>query len=231
MAHHGYHLGEPNLLPTRLSQACAVVLEADGAGVTAFSGTNKLPLGASGPEASVAEMLQFSNGEGPCFSAFHTNTTVYAGPEVLANQWPTLHEELLARTPYRAILSLPIQRDRLAFGVLELYFRDPHAIELYEHWSWARTAAGTVADALLDPAGSGRPGWDQDWLDSPAAISRNKVWQAIGLLIGALALSSSDALAYLRGYSFSRSMSVEDAAHALIDRTLPVEEVRDYLFR
>ena len=59
------------LLPVLLARACARVLGVAGAGISVFADDYRVPLGASDNDASSAERLQFTLGEGPCLDAYH----------------------------------------------------------------------------------------------------------------------------------------------------------------
>ena len=60
----------PARMPVRLSKACTRVLPVAGAGLSLFSApTMPIPIGASDDTALIAEQLQFTTAEGPCFTA------------------------------------------------------------------------------------------------------------------------------------------------------------------
>jgi hypothetical protein len=117
----------PELLPTRLMRACAQVRPVDGAGISFLSGfRHRVPLGASDDDAVLAERLQFTVGEGPCLTAHAEDGAVMATADTMGKRWPIFYRELLARTPYRAILSLPVTTEE--FGgdaAVDLYYADP----------------------------------------------------------------------------------------------------------
>jgi hypothetical protein len=69
----------PELLPTRLAKACTRVLPIDDAGISMFTApTMRIPIGASGDDATIAERLQFTAAQGPCIDARHTGQRVVA---------------------------------------------------------------------------------------------------------------------------------------------------------
>ena len=122
-------LAGPELLPVRLARAAVRVLPGvAGAGISVLAEPGmRVPLGASDEDAATAEQLQFTVGEGPCLQAHTSALPVYAPAAVFTARWPLLYAELTARTPYRAVLALPL-RYRFT-GALDLYLRgdDPIA--------------------------------------------------------------------------------------------------------
>src|SRR4051794_10539556 len=60
---------DPDLLPVRLARAAADVLGADGAGISFYEDDFRVPLGASDEMTTLAERLQFTQGQGPCLDA------------------------------------------------------------------------------------------------------------------------------------------------------------------
>ena len=78
-------LGVPELLPSRLAVAAVAALDGvDAAGISLFTDELRVPIGTSDTAAAVAQALQFSVGDGPCFAAHHDQKTVVADQHVLA---------------------------------------------------------------------------------------------------------------------------------------------------
>ena len=96
------------LTPTVLAESAAELLPVDGASISTLLEILRLPLGASGPAASMAEELQTSLGEGPCLAAAVARTVRVADLAELTHRWPVYGEELLRRTPYRSVASVPL---------------------------------------------------------------------------------------------------------------------------
>ena len=209
------------LVPQRLTEAAAQVLPVAGVGLSLyFANGRRLPLGGSDPVAAAAERLQFTVGEGPCLTAHAEQRAVVADEAELA-RWPTFTAELVARTPIRGVIALPLEDGLADVGVLDLYVSPPHRVEEL-----------SVADALVvtrevtrvfqEVNGPGRTGGPA-WLDAPAAQRRSLVWQAMGFVNVSLQVGSADALALLRAHAYSRGADVDDVAVAVLDRSLPVE--------
>ncbi|MBB3677249.1 ANTAR domain-containing protein [Modestobacter versicolor] len=214
----------PELLPERLARACVAVLPVDGAGLSAFfAADRRLPLGASDPHSATAERLQFTVGEGPCISAHASGQTVFADAQSLHARWPVFADALVARTPIRGVISLPLHGALTGLGALDLYVLRPDDLRVL-----SLTDALTVCAALSDcfataMAGEPRREGGPSWLDAPAATRRALVWQAIGILNAGLELPSPDALALLRAWAYSHDSDLDDVAAAVVERRLPVE--------
>lgn len=217
------------LLPVRLSRACVEVLPVDGAGLSLHETAFRVPLGANDDVATLAERLQFTQGEGPCLEAAGERRLLVAGPRVLGDRWPAFTDELYRRTPYRAIASLPLALTPRTFGALDLYFTDPDAVDGVSLVDVSSVCA-EIVEALqiataAGPAPSTHVTLDSDvdpdvlpaWLTSAPARMRASVWVAMGMAMTAHRLTASDALALLRSYAYGHDLLVDDLAVALAD--------------
>lgn len=76
----------------------------------------------------------------------------------------------------------------------------------------------------LSPVG----GWHADGQvgnaqEQPVSLERVEVYQATGMLIGALQVDSTEALVRLRAYAFVHSMTASDVAWAIVQRRLALD--------
>lgn len=222
MAASAEGLPAAELVPQRLAEAAAQVLPVAGVGLSLYFATGRrLPLGASDPVAASAERLQFTVGEGPCLSAHAEQRALVADEAELAERWPVFTAELVARTPVRGVIALPLEDGLAEVGVLDLYVVPPHRVgELSV--SDALVVTREVTRVFQETNGPGRPGGPA-WLDSPAAQRRSLVWQAMGFVNVSLRVDSPEALALLRAYAYGRGTDVDDVAAAVLDRSLPVD--------
>ena len=207
------------LLPSRLARAAALTLDADGAGISLFEQSVRVPLGASDAHAVAAERLQFTQGSGPCLEAIRTASPVIASAGLLGSRWPVLTEALTRTTPYRSLLSLPLRFPTGLTGALDLYLRGDDGgtrLNLVE----AVRVAGRIADALTAAAEADDDASVPAWLRAPLATRRALVWVAIGILMATLELVPDDALARLRGHAFATNQTVDDVSRALVERRL-----------
>lgn len=220
-------LAAPELLPERLAVACAEVLSTDGAGLSlTFATGRRLPIGASDATAATAERLQFTVGEGPCLFAQDTSRPVLAGQAELQGRWPVFHDELLRRTPFRGVVSLPLPDGMAGIGALDLYFtRDADVPRLSLFTSTAVSTAIArhlhTAMARATTSDDGAPAW----LESPAARSRALVWQALGYLNTTLHVTTRDALALLRAHAYGLGQDVDTLAEQVLSGTVPAADL------
>ncbi|MCO7220914.1 GAF domain-containing protein [Klenkia sp. PcliD-1-E] len=206
------------LLPDRIAAACVAVLPFDAAGLSmTLLPDRRLPLGSSDPMAATAERLQFALGGGPCTAAHRAHAPVLAINEDLAAQWPVYATQLTAHTPYRTVLSLPVGDPLSGAVVLDLYRRSagrpgPAVLAAVADVAQACGATLTTALAADTDLELGLP----PTLRSPAIAARQTVWQAIGHTTVELQISSTDALAALRGLAFRHDTDLETIAGRIL---------------
>lgn len=219
--------GQVELLPDHLTHACVDVLPVAGAGIALFSGSIRVPLGASDEASADAERLQFTTGEGPCIHAHRTASTVVVGIDEMITRWPLFHSELLAKTRVRSIIAVPLGEPLAGLGTVDLYFHHPraaHAVDLHD----VAAVVGRMAELLVDGVplpsvavpGLVPPGW----LTRPME-GRSEVVVAMGMLNTALELSSQQSLDVLRGHAFATDSTLDDTAHDVVTRSLSVDDL------
>ncbi|GAB3348858.1 GAF domain-containing protein [Modestobacter lapidis] len=201
------------------------MLPVDGAGLSlAFAPDRRLPLGASDDTAALAERLQFTVGEGPCQAAHATGERVVAGEAEIGSRWPAFAELLTTRTPFRAVLSVPLADELRGIGALDVFLappRDVRDVRLPDVLAVATAIAATLSNPTTAPHREEGPAW----LDAPAADRRALVWQAIGYVNAGLEVSSTDALALLRGHAWAQGRDLDDVARAVLEQQLPLQNL------
>lgn len=220
----------PELLPVRLTRACVQVLPVVGAGLSLLNHDFRVPVGASDETASLAERLQFTQGEGPCLDAAQQGRIVLAGEADLRQQWPLFAAEFLEQTPYHGTLCLPLHLSSETTGALDLFVIDPDDLAAI-----SLTDAVAVSDEIIDAlsiaqALTGSVGAFSDepgpaWLNSGGAHDRTMVWVAMGILMTRLDADADTALAVLRGYCYSHGAVLDDIAGDLVGGRLDVAEI------
>jgi hypothetical protein len=213
------------LLPTTLAVACADVLPVDGVGLSVFSQPIRVPLGASSDEAAAAERLQFTVGEGPCIQALHDRTEIRVSGGDMRRRWPIFYDELILRTPYRSIASLPLRITAKLAGAIDFYFEDSRGAFTVD-LDAATRAAGHVAETLRVTSAPAVPSMRSAdvlvpaWMHSPSAGDRLRTWIATGVLIAQSGLTGPDALVRIRAYAYAEEQDLADVTTAIIDGTL-----------
>lgn len=215
-------------LPAVLARACVQVLPVAGAGI---SSTNQLrvPLGASDSTVVRAERLQTTLGEGPCLTATSTSMPVRATASMMASRWPVFHQELLRQTPYRTIVSLPLQSHQRLFAALDLYSTDEVAFAHLALDEIQAEVADPLASMLVTQPHTTEPGQEDlpAWLDSGRVRERMKVWVSIGMLMETGLLTNTEALSVLRAYAYTHDTTLDELAAQLTTRQVSVDTVLD----
>jgi hypothetical protein len=221
-------LAGPELLPERLALASARMLRVDGAGISvADPNGQRIPLGASSPTAALAERLQFTAGVGPCTAAQVSREPVFADLGELYRRWPAFADILVAGTPYRAIVALPLSEAIVGLGAVNLYFEreeDVPALDVFEALAVGGLVTSALGEAAVWSDWSAERG--PDWLHGPAATSRAAVWEAIGKVSLALQVQAPTALEFMRRAARSEGRTVDEVAADLLDARLGAEALR-----
>ena len=206
-------------------------VEGAGAGLSLLNHDFRVPVGASDEAASTAERLQFTQGEGPCLDAARKSRIVIAGEDDIQRQWPLFAADFFTRTPYRGALCMPLRLSPETVGALDLFVTHPDDLAKI-----SLTDAVAVSDQIMDAlliaqaitgsvgTFSGEP--EPVWLQSGAVRDRTNVWVAMGMLMTRLETTAPDALAMLRGYSYSAGTVLDEVASDLITGRLDVEQIQ-----
>ena len=208
--------------------ACVELLEVDGASVSlAHGGATQGTFGSSGEMSRRLDELQFTLGEGPCLDAVRHGRPVLVAdlddPE--DERWPAFTGELL-RSGINAVFALPVRIASQQVGALDLFRRRAGELTgraLTGGLLAAELAAVPLMDLMSsdldwDASAEGGDGWDQ-----LASLSRVEVYQATGMLIGALDIGPTEALLRLRAYAFAHDMTAAETAWAILEGRVSLE--------
>jgi hypothetical protein len=218
---------EPQFVPDRLAAAAAEVTGIDGVGLGVFDRHGfTVPIGASSEAAALAERLQFTVGQGPCYDAHTSGRAVVATEPVMARRWPHYHDLLVTQTSFRSVVALPLTGPLDSLATIDLLFDDPHAAD---HAPLAHvevvcryiTAALIEADLLADTADlhasdAADRGDAPVWMSSASGVARSQVMVAVGMLTRHLGMATADALKVLKGYAYANRSTTDQVAAALI---------------
>ena len=211
-----------------LCQACVDLLGVDGASVSLMhDGATQGTFGSSGARSRQLDELQFTFGEGPCMDAVSSGNPVLVGDldDLDEARWPAFRGAVLD-AGMGAVFALPVTVAGNAVGALDL-FRTRSGPLVGPSLAGALVAAELAALPLLDlmtadtdweQAGQGGDGFTQ-----LAGLERVEVYQATGMIIGAIGMSATDALIRLRGYAFAHAMTASEVGYAIIERRLLVD--------
>lgn len=211
-----------DMLPMVFVQAAVDVLPVTGAGVS-LADELRIPLAASDEHAVMAERLETTLGEGPCLTAVSLRRPVVADLEFMATNWPFFYERLVAETPYQSVASFPLQSRQGSYvGELDLYSTSITTLTSTEIAEVEAAVVSPVARVLF--RGPFRDELDRlgapEWFRTDLASARMNVWTAIGMSMERLQLTNKDALALLRGYAYSRDLTLDQVAQLMTETEL-----------
>jgi hypothetical protein len=211
-----------------LCHACVDVLEVDGASISLMhEGTTRGTFGSSGEMSRTLDELQFTFGEGPCLDAVRQGSPVLVADfdDPAEGRWPAFSGALLDAGVH-AVFAMPVAVARAHVGALDLFRRDSGPLSsagLVGGLLAADLAALPLLDLMTanvdwDSAAQGDDGWEQ-----LASLERVEVYQATGMIIGALGTGPAEALVRLRAYAFSHGLTASEAAWAVVDRQISLD--------
>jgi hypothetical protein len=217
--------GTPLDAANQLCRACVEFLDVDGASVSLIhDGASRGTFGSSGRMSRRLDELQFTYGEGPCLDAVRAGGPVLVDDlnDVAEVRWPAFRDAALD-AGISAVFALPVLIASAHVGALDLYNRRPGPLAdpmLAGALLAAELAALPLLDLMTahvdwDSAAQGDDGWEQ-----LASLERVEVYQATGMLMAALNVSPSEALARLRGFAYAHSMTASEVAWAIVERRL-----------
>jgi GAF domain len=195
-----------------LCLACADVLDVTGAGLMLVSGGRSLGcVGVSDPVTGVVEQVEYTLGEGPCMTAYRSQTPIF-DPDLADEtivQWPEFRGGALAAGVHAAF-GFPLLVDRICIGALNLYRDRPGALS-DEQIGDAVVAARLASRTLLSWQAGAPPG-TVAWQLEQVPNHRMQVHQATGRISVQAGISLADALVLMRAYAFSRDLPIGDVA-------------------
>ncbi|MBI9116176.1 ANTAR domain-containing protein [Sanguibacter suaedae] len=201
-------------LVARLCRASVDVLGGDGAMITLSStGANVIPVCATDPTGARLEDLQEVLGEGPGALSLSSGRIVVSRVDS-DDRWPMLAGAVLDALGRVVVHAIPMRPGTTTLGVLSLYTQgDEHGGSSATHEDMQFLADAVGAALLQDgdvAAQVGRSAW----------VDRARVHQATGMVVAQLGTGPQDALALLRAHAYASSVSLDDIAAAVLDRSL-----------
>ena len=206
----------------RLCRACVDLLQVDGASLSlTIEGTQRGTFGSSSATSRRLDELQFTYGEGPCLDAVEQGRPVLVADLAdMHSRWP-FYAGAVLDAGIQAVFALPVQFSQQPVGALDLYRdrRGPLSAEALEGGMLAaELAALPLLDLMASHAEWDATGQQEDgWLQL-ASLDRVEVYQATGMIMGAMNVDCVEALVRLRGYAFARDLTAGEAAWAIVER-------------
>jgi hypothetical protein len=145
----------------------------------------------------------------------------------LHRRWPAFADLLEARTPYRAVVALPLREAIAGMGAMDLYFEredDVPALDVFEALAVGDLVTSVLSETAVWSTWTSARG--PEWLHGPAAQRRAAVWEAMGTIALALEVDAPTALDVLRAAAYGRDRPVDDVAADVLAGTLAAEDLR-----
>lgn len=191
-----------------------------GASIAVFDGGGRQSTVCSSDSVSARiDELQFELGEGPQWSVLETGVPVLVSDvrSAASEGWPVFSAAVQALR-VGAVFTFPLLMGAVTVGVVSLYRRSPRGLsqkQIVKATSLASAVAGIAARHAVEDAGNDE---GDESVMSPAL--RREVHQATGIIVVQLDVSATVAYSRLRAYAFSAGLTVQDVAHAVVDRQL-----------
>jgi len=186
--------------------------------VVALTATPRETLYTSDGLAEDLEDLTMTIGEGPSTEAIADGPSMIADlsdPQYLT-RWPAFAPAAI-RCGIQAIFALPLRVGGIRLGVMDLYRRDPGALE-GEPLADALMLTELACALLLDTAQDDGKG--PDGLPERTALQHPEVHQATGMVTVQLGVSAAVALVRLRAHAYTTDRTLRDVAGDVVTRAL-----------
>lgn len=213
----------------QLCSACVDLLEVDGAALClVLDQTTRGTLGADSDLSRRLDALQLTAGHGPCLDAVASGRPVLVTDldDAAELRWPGFTGGVLD-AGVRAVFALPVTLSRQCVGALSLYRVRPGALSA-SSLDGGLLAAELAALPLLDviaeheaaelATADGDQNDDEEASSHVAALERVEVYQATGMIMGALDVAPAEALVRLRAQAFLRGVTATELAWEIVER-------------
>lgn len=206
--------------PTAVQHVGAVVITVAGVDASAVAVTlaasPREVIHVSDQVADEMEELATTLGEGPGVEALTDGPALAADLADFSSRarWPVFAPAAV-ELGARAVFALPLQVGGIHLGVLDLYRKDPGALDSRQ-FADVLLLADTACALLLDAgtaAGHGRH-------PEEAGLQHPEVHQATGMMVAQIGVSAAVALVRLRAYAYAHDQRLRDVAADVVARRL-----------
>lgn len=207
-------------LPFRLCRTFVDLVGAEGGAITlAYSDPERTTVCVTDATADRIEDLQEVLGQGPGPDAYQSGRLVKATfPSTPGGHWQMLENAIPGLAAEMTIHAFPMRVGSEVLGVVTVHSTEP--LELRVPVADAQFLADAVGAAIAREADEGSD--DARW------EARDRVNQATGMVVAQVAIEPSDALALMRAFAFSHSMSLDEVATAIIERRQDFSQNADF---
>ncbi len=198
-------------LAARLCNAFVGVFGGAGAAITlGYNQPDRMTLCASDATVARLDGLQEVLGEGPGWDAFTSRRVVTADLRH-PTPWEQFSSSARDELGELWVCAAPMRPDDRALGVVIVYDESAEAVD----------GDPVLAQFLADAVGAALLGHEALLTDDVGPwVLRQKVHQAVGMVVAQLGMSPLDAMAVIRAHAYSHDTTVEATAMLVLDRTL-----------
>lgn len=197
-----------------LSSQCVQLLPVSAAGILLVDGDNSLHvIGSSSHAATLLDLFQVQNNEGPCRDCCVNHETVFSENIATDTRWPNF-STLAVEADFVSVYALPLQAQGVVVGALNLFSQAPlstNQLSTARSLADAATLAFLQADMLQDRLLVARK-------LRVALEGRNVIEQAKGVLSERHGISMMEAFWSLRDASNQRNLDIVEIAASVVNR-------------
>jgi GAF domain-containing protein len=204
---------------TTLSDRCVELLAAAATGILLADPAGALQvIGASSEAASILELFQIQNEQGPCLDAFHSGRAVVHVDLRIGSPWPRF-AAMATEAGFISVHAFPMVVRAKVLGTLNMFLTQPGPLSAADVVV-AQALAHAATLALLQY----RAAEDSQRLNAQlqgALNSRITVEQAKGAIAEIAGVGTDEAFLRLRSFARNHNAKLTDIANAVVNRTLP----------
>jgi len=212
-------------LLTMLSERCVELLGAAGTGILLGDQRGRLQMiAASSEQAQLLELFQLQNSEGPCLDSYRSGQPIVHPDLATANPWPRFGPVALA-AGLPSVHAFPMRLRDHVVGTLNLFMAEARPLSAPDI-AVAQALAHAASIAILQDHAArdsrNTVGQVQHALNSRVAIE-----QAKGVLSERAGITMDEAFTRLRAHARNRNVKLSAVAAALVERTLPDNQMSE----
>jgi GAF domain-containing protein len=171
-----------------------------------------------GAMALAADELQYEHGYGPCMDAGRGGVLLRVDDMQTEERWPDYVAHVVATTPVRSSLSVPLPYQGSSIGALNIYSTEVAAFASPESLRAGTDVAEVIAVAVAN-ADAHAQLFDQARNMRLAMESRAVIEQARGVLMAQRRVDAEQAFEILREASQRYNRKLRDIAHGIVEST------------
>jgi GAF domain-containing protein len=191
-------------------RALQVVDGCDHAGIAVLDGDRFTTASASDDVVRLLDDLQREAGHGPCLEASTELVWQHDADLAERSEWPRWAPLVLARTPVRSALALPLVHDGRRSGALNLFADEPHAFSA-ESMDLAAVLASFASMAVAAAAERERADQFEEGMHT-----NREIGTAVGMLMATHQISQDQAFELLSSASQRLNRKLRDIAAAIV---------------